>query len=218
VSVGFAVVRVNYRGSSGYGAAWRNDFSAGVGHTQLADLAAVRDALVGQGDVDPDRIALWGGSWGGYLTLLALGAQPDLWAAGVAVNPVADYVAAFHAATPAVRALDVTLFGGTPDQVPGRYAAASPVSYVDQVTAPVFLSVSTDDVRCPPAPVERYADLLARRRVPVRLVRQRSGHEGLSAARHLALIQEALLFLQPHLGGVRGGDARVTLALARPAG
>ncbi|WKU04494.1 prolyl oligopeptidase family serine peptidase [Micromonospora sp. HUAS LYJ1] len=218
VSTGCAVVRVNYRGSSGYGAAWRNDFSAGVGLTQLEDLAAVRAHLVAEGVVEDHRTALWGTSWGGYLTLLALGRQPELWRLGIAISPVADYVAAFEAATPAVRALDVLLFGGTPDEVPQRYARSSPVTYVDRVRAPVLLAVSTGDVRCPPAPVEHYARLLAERRVPHQLVRRRAGHEDFDAQSHLALMQTVLLFMQRHFDGVQDEGTPVALAMARPVG
>lgn len=218
VRTGCAVVRANYRGSSGYGAAWRNDFSDGVGLTQLADLAAVRAHLVDQGIVVAHRVALWGSSWGGYLTLLALGVQPELWRLGVAINPVADYAAAFAAATPAVRALDTVLFGGTPDEVPQRYTASSPVTYVDQVRAPVFLGVATDDVRCPPEPVERYAVLLTNRGVPNKLVRTRAGHEDFDARGHVALMQAVLLFMQRHFDGVREEGTPVALAMARPTG
>ncbi|MFY1635332.1 alpha/beta hydrolase family protein [Solwaraspora sp. WMMB335] len=218
VSTGCAVVRVNYRGSSGYGSAWRNDFGAGVGLTQLEDLAAVREHLVVDGTIEAGRVALWGTSWGGYLTLLALGVQPKLWRLGVAISPIADYPAAFEAATPAVRALDVKLFGGTPDQVPQRYAESSPISYVDQVRAPVLLAVATDDVRCPPEPVERYATLLGTRRVPYQLVRRRAGHEDFDARSHLALMQTVLLFMQRHFDGVQEEATAVALAMARPAG
>lgn len=217
-STGCAVVRVNYRGSSGYGSAWRNDFSDGVGLTQIADLAAVREHLVAAGTIESGRVALWGTSWGGYLTLLALGVQPQLWRLGVAISPVADYVAAFHAASPAVQALDVTLFGGSPQQVPQAYARSSPVTYVDQVRAPVLLAVSSDDVRCPPEPVERYAGLLAARRVPHQVVRRRAGHDDFDAHSHLALMQTVLLFMQRHFDGVQEEGTPVALAMARPVG
>ncbi|WP_405093729.1 alpha/beta fold hydrolase [Micromonospora sp. NBC_01392] len=216
VRAGCAVVRVNYRGSSGYGAAWRNDFRAGVGLTQLEDLAAVRSHLSDRSVIIPHRVALWGSSWGGYLTLLALGRQPELWRLGVAINPIADYAAAFEAATPAIRALDTALFGGTPGEVPQRYAESSPASYVDQVRAPTFLAVATDDVQCPPAPVERYAGALMRRRVPVKLLRTRAGHEDFDARGHVALMQAVLMFMQQHFDGARNEGTPVALAMARP--
>lgn len=216
VSTGCAIVRVNYRGSSGYGSAWRNDFSDGVGLTQVADLAAVREHLVAAGTIEAGRVALWGTSWGGYLTLLALGTQPRLWRLGVAISPIADYVAAFDAASPAVQALDVMLFGGTPEQMPQAYARSSPVTYVDQVRAPVLLAVSSDDVRCPPEPVQRYAGLLAARRIPHQLVRRRAGHDDFDARSHLALMQTVLLFMQRHFDGVQEEGTPVALAMARP--
>ena len=79
VDQGYAVVQVNYRGSTGYGSAWRDALEERVGHVELEDVVAVRDHLVEIGVADPDRIVLAGASWGGYLTLLGLGVYPDRW-------------------------------------------------------------------------------------------------------------------------------------------
>jgi alpha/beta superfamily hydrolase len=95
VDAGYCVVQVNYRGSVGYGTAWREGLIGRPGLTELADLAAVHDWAVQSGLSDPDRCAIGGGSWGGYLTLLALGTQPGRWALGLASVPIADYVAAY---------------------------------------------------------------------------------------------------------------------------
>jgi dienelactone hydrolase len=154
--LGCVVVRVNYRGSTGYGPTWRHDFRAGVGLTQLADIAAVRAELVRAGVVDAARTALAGESWGGYLALLAAGVQPDHWCSVAAVSPVADYRLAFRDTTPGIRALDVSLFGGTPDEVPDRYALSSPVTYAHAVAAPVLIVSSPDDPKCPPAQIHSY--------------------------------------------------------------
>ncbi|MDP0941664.1 alpha/beta hydrolase family protein, partial [Klebsiella quasipneumoniae] len=78
---------------------------------------------------DPDRLVLAGGSWGGYLTLLGIGTQPAAWAVGLAAVPVADYVTAYHDEMEALKAMDRTLLGGTPEEVPGRFAASSPLTY-----------------------------------------------------------------------------------------
>src|SRR5207245_66144 len=88
VDHGFAVVLVNYRGSSGYGKAWRDAIVGRPGLTELEDLARVHDRLTAQGIVDPARTILSGGSWGGYLTLLGLGVQPERWALG---KPYEEY-------------------------------------------------------------------------------------------------------------------------------
>ncbi len=125
VDLGCATVEVNYRGSTGYGREWRDALAGRPGLTELEDLAAVRAALVGRGVADPDRLALTGGSWGGYLTLLGLGTQPDLWSVGVAAVPVADYVAAYEDEMEPLKAFDRSLFGGSPDRGPRRLRAGS---------------------------------------------------------------------------------------------
>ena len=77
LDAGFAVVHVNYRGSTGYGSAWRDAIEGRPGLTELADVAAVHAWAVEKGLADPARCVVNGASWGGYLSLLALGTQPD---------------------------------------------------------------------------------------------------------------------------------------------
>src|SRR4029450_654323 len=72
VDHGFAVVLVNYRGSTGYRRGWPAALGGTPGLTELADVAQVRDWVVAAGIADPDRLVLSGSSWGGYLTLLGL--------------------------------------------------------------------------------------------------------------------------------------------------
>lgn len=185
---GFAVVRTNYRGSTGYGPHWRRIDPDRVGLAQVEDLAAVRDQLIRTGVATPRRIGLLGHSWGGYLVLLALGVAPERWDLGLAVAPVADYPAAFAATTPAVREMDRELFGGSPEEVPDRYRTASPMTYVDTVRGPLFIAGSADDPKCPWTQIERYAAALHRRDVPSRLVPIGGGHSSRAAADHVALL------------------------------
>ncbi|MGW6410489.1 prolyl oligopeptidase family serine peptidase [Streptomyces vinaceus] len=177
VRAGFAVVRTNYRGSTGYGPRWRDDFGHRVGLAQLEDLVAVRGHLIDTGVSEPGRTGLCGYSWGGYLTLLAMGVQPRLWDVGLAVAPVADYTAAYRATTPALREVDDRLFGGTPEQVPHRYRAACPMTYVGRVRGPLFLAASADDEKCPPEQIERYLAALRRHDVPHRVRWLGGGHD-----------------------------------------
>ena len=108
-----------------------------------------------------DRLVLTGGSWGGYLTLLGLGTQPEAWALGLAAVPVADYVTAYHDEMEALKAMDRTLLGGTPEEVPERFEASSPLTYVDAVRAPVYISAGVNDPRCPIRQIDNYVDRLA---------------------------------------------------------
>ncbi|MFD9396423.1 alpha/beta hydrolase family protein [Streptomyces sp. NPDC060000] len=199
VASGYAVARVNYRGSTGYGPRWRRASEAGVGHPQVDDLAAVRADLVRRGLADDRATALWGVSWGAYLVLLALGTRPTLWQAGVAVKPVADWVTAHRTTTPALRALDVRWFGGTPQQVPERYAHSSPLTFAAEVQAPLLVVGADRDVKCPPEQIRSYLDALARADVPHEQMWLDTGHDGYDGATHVAVLRRSLTFLRTHL-------------------
>lgn len=161
VDSGFAVVRVNYRGSGGYGTAWRDALRGDVGHIELADVAAVRDWTVERGIADPDRLVLAGDAWGGYLTLLALGTQPKAWAAGIAAVPIADHATAYEDEAECLRAAHRALLGGPPHEVPDRYAASSPITYADMVEAPLLILAGENDPHCPPRHIDHYVRTLA---------------------------------------------------------
>ncbi|MFI9586806.1 S9 family peptidase [Streptomyces sp. NPDC052236] len=201
VASGFAVARVNYRGSTSYGPRWRRAFGAGVGLAQVQDLAAVRADLVGRGLIRADEVGLWGTSWGGYLVLLALGTRPGLWQAGVAVKPVADCAAAYRTSTPALRSLDERLFGGTPDEVPERYARSSPIRYAAAVRAPLLVVAATHDVKCPPGQVRGYLDALREAGVRHESMWLETGHDGYEGGDHVNVLRRAVVFLDRELRG-----------------
>lgn len=196
---GFAVVRVNYRGSTGYGREWTDALRRRVGLIELEDIAAVREWAVASGLADPKRIVLSGGSWGGYLTLLGLGTQPDAWAVGLAAVPVADYVAAYEDEMDPLKAMDRTLFGGSPQEVPERYAGSSPISHVGQVRAPVFISAGTNDPRCPIRQIDNYVRLLEESGKTHEVYRYDAGHGSLVVEERIRQLRLELAFAQKHL-------------------
>jgi dienelactone hydrolase len=179
VDAGYAVVLVNYRGSTGYGSAWRDAIESDIGHTELADVAAVRAALVADGTLDPARTAVTGGSWGGYLALLAAGTQPDLWAAVTSIVPVADYVAAYADEMESLKAFDRSLFGGSPEEVPERYERASPITYAAHVRAPLLIMAGLNDPRCPIRQIDNYLARLDALGKPYEIYRYEAGHGAL---------------------------------------
>ncbi|MCA1221493.1 S9 family peptidase [Streptomyces sp. 8L] len=199
VDHGFAVVRVNYRGSTGYGRDWTDALKHRVGLIELEDIAAVREWAVSSGLADPARLVLSGGSWGGYLTLLGLGTQPDAWAAGVAAVPVADYVTAYHDEMEALKAMDRTLLGGTPEEVPERFEASSPLTYVDAVRAPVYISAGLNDPRCPIQQVENYVDRLAKRGAVHEVYRYDAGHGSLVVEERIKQVRLELEFASKYV-------------------
>ena len=176
VDHGFAVAMVNYRGSTGYGVAFRDALIGNPGFPEVEDLVAGLDDLVASGVADPSRVVLSGGSWGGYVTLLALGVEPDRWAAGVAAVPVADYPTAFRDEAPSLQAFDRTLFGGSPEDAGGLYEQRSPLTYVDRVRAPVLILAGDNDSRCPIQQVLNYVDALGARKGVVEIYRFDAGH------------------------------------------
>lgn len=205
VDHGYAVVRVNYRGSTGYGRAWTDALKHRVGLIELEDIAAVREWAVASGLADPARLVLAGGSWGGYLTLLGLGTQPDAWALGLAAVPVADYVTAYHDEMEGLKAMDRTLLGGTPETVPERFAASSPLTYVDAVRAPVYISAGVNDPRCPIRQVENYVDRLAGRGAVHEVYRYDAGHGSLVVEERIKQVRLELDFAARHIPGGPSG-------------
>ncbi|MFE2534487.1 prolyl oligopeptidase family serine peptidase [Streptomyces sp. NPDC059371] len=200
VDHGYAVVRVNYRGSTGYGRAWTDALKHRVGLIELEDIAAVREWAVTSGLADPDRLILTGGSWGGYLTLLGVGTQPDAWALGIAAVPVADYVAAYHDEMEALKAMDRTLLGGTPEEVPERFEASSPLTYVEAVKVPVYISAGVNDPRCPIRQIDNYVTRLAAREAVHEVYRYDAGHGSLVVDERIKQVRLELDFAERHLG------------------
>jgi dienelactone hydrolase len=199
VDAGYAVVHVNYRGSTGYGSAWRDALTGRPGLTELEDVGAVYDALVAEGVVDPGRALLSGGSWGGFLTLLGLGTQPERWAAGIAEVPVADYLAAYEDEMEGLRAYDRALFGGSPEEKREVYLRSSPITYVDAVAAPVLVVAGANDPRCPIRQIENYLGELDRLGKPHEVYRFDAGHGSLVIEETIRQVEVALSFALRHV-------------------
>ena len=199
VDAGYAVVHVNYRGSTGYGSAWRDALTGRPGPTELEDVAAVHDALAAEGLLDPARCLITGGSWGGFLTLLALGTQPERWAAGIAEVPVADYLAAYEDEMEGLRAYDRALFGGSPEEVRDRYVRSSPITYVETVRAPVLVVAGANDPRCPIRQIENYLGRLDELGKPHEVYRFDAGHGSLVIEETIRQVETALGFAVRHV-------------------
>ncbi len=199
VDAGFTVVEVNYRGSTGYGSAWRDAIEGRPGLTELEDVAAVFDRCVAEGIADPARCVVEGWSWGGYLALLAVGTQPQRWAAGIAGVPVADYLTAYADEMEQLRAFDRALFGGSPEERPDAYRAASPLTYVDAVRAPVLVLAGENDPRCPIRQIDNYLDALAARGADYAVSRFDAGHGSLVVEQSMAHMATEVAFARAAL-------------------
>ena len=197
---GLAVVLVNYRGSSGYGRAWRDALTGNPGLTELADIAAVFERVVAEGIADPSRIVLSGASWGGYLTLLGLGVQPECWALGVAGVPVADYVAAYEDEMEPLKNYDRALFGATPVDNPQLYRERSPITFIDRVKVPLFILAGENDPRCPIRQIDNYISQLETLGKPHEVLRYDAGHGSLRTDERIRQMAAEIDFVARHLG------------------
>jgi dienelactone hydrolase len=201
VDHGYAVGLVNYRGSTGYGKAWQDVLEGDPGRPEIEDVVAGRDDLVARGLADPDQVVISGASWGGYVTLQAIGTVPDGWRAAMAVVPVADYLAAYGDESEALQAFDRSLFGGGPEDKRDLYVERSPITYVDRVKTPVLLMVGDNDTRCPLQQVLNYADRLTELGKPFELDRFDAGHGALVVNERIRQMEVLLRFAADHVPG-----------------
>ena len=163
-SRGFGVVDVNYRGSSGYGRAYRNRLRGGWGVVDNEDCVNAATYLAGQGEADGARLAIRGGSAGGYATLCALTFH-DEFAAGASYFGVADAeTLAGDTHKFESRYLEL-LIGPDPEQAE-LYRERSPINHVDRLRVPVILFQGLEDLVVPPNQAEQMAAALERNGVP----------------------------------------------------
>jgi len=176
---GFAYLTINYRGSTSFGRAFEEKIRGNIGRWELEDMVAGRDWLVKQGIAIPDQVFVTGWSYGGYLTLFALGKRPDLWAGGMAGIAFGDYVIAYEDEAETLRAYDRGLMGGTPQEKPEQYAVSSPITYAEYVRAPLLIIQGRNDTRCPPRSIEVYEARMKELGKPVEVYWFDAGHGSL---------------------------------------
>jgi dipeptidyl aminopeptidase/acylaminoacyl peptidase len=163
-SRGIALVDLNYGGSTGYGREYRDRLRGRWGEVDVEDSAAAGRYLAERGDVDPARIEIFGGSAGGYTTLLALAVR-DEFAAGTSYYGVAD-LATFHEDTHKFESrYDEYLIGPWPDAI-DLYRDRSPVNHADSISRPLLLLQGLDDKVVPPVQAEAIVNALKQRGIP----------------------------------------------------
>jgi len=157
---GYVVIAPDYRGSVGYGRDWREGVYMDVGGKDAKDAWMAANYLKTLPYVDMDRVGVWGLSYGGFFTLIAITDQPKLFRAGVDVAGVVDYAMyyedPYHGGWTASRI-------GTPAQNPKVYANASPISHVDRLERPLLVLHGTSDVNVPYLHSVRLVDELLKK-------------------------------------------------------
>ncbi|MEU9351103.1 prolyl oligopeptidase family serine peptidase [Streptomyces griseoloalbus] len=164
-SRGIGVAEVNYGGSTGYGREYRNRLREQWGVVDVEDCAAVALALADEGTADRERLAIRGGSAGGWTTAVSL-TTTDVYACGTIIYPVLDLTGWGTGETHDFESQYLESLIGPLAEVPERYAQRSPAAHADRLTAPFLLLQGLDDVICPPVQCERFLARLAGRDVP----------------------------------------------------
>ncbi|MBB1251894.1 S9 family peptidase [Streptomyces sp. OF3] len=166
-SRGIGVVQVDYAGSTGYGRAYRERLRGEWGVADVEDCAAVARALADEGVADRDRLAIRGGSAGGWTAACSLvsPATEGLYAGAVISYPVLD-PSSFAEVTHDLESHYLTSLIGPPDTAAARYRERSPVRRADRVRVPFLLLQGLDDAVCPPEQCERFLAALDRVRSP----------------------------------------------------
>ncbi|HWD85121.1 MAG TPA: S9 family peptidase [Solirubrobacteraceae bacterium] len=194
VGAGFAVVVPNVRGSTGYGKRYASLDDTTRRLDSVRDLRAIHEALEGL-DLDPARAALWGGSYGGYMTLAGLAFQPDLWAAGVDIVGISNLVT-FLENTSAYRRTLRELEYGSLATDRDFLVEASSMTHADAIRAPLFVIHGRNDPRVPVSEAEQLAAGLLERGVRCELlIYEDEGHGLARLANQLDAYPRAIDFL-----------------------
>lgn len=176
LDAGFAFLSVNFRGSSTFGRAFERKVWGDLGHWELEDVVAARAFLIEEDIANASQVFLTGASFGGYLTLLLIGKYPDLWAGGMADAPVVGLETLYETIGGAMRSVQMSFLGGTPEEQPERYRASSALTYVEQVRAPVLILTGRNDYRSPARPIELYEQKLKEQGKAIEVVWFDAGH------------------------------------------
>jgi dipeptidyl aminopeptidase/acylaminoacyl peptidase len=211
-SRGFAMLDVNYSGSSGYGRAYRQRLNGQWGDIDVADVAYGAMALAQQGKVDRKRMVIMGGSAGGLVVLSALATYPDVFAAGLNSFGVSDFASlATDTHKFESRYLD-SLVGPYP-KLKKLYAARSPINHVQDIISPLLTLQGEDDKVVPPSQSEKIVSALRQRKVPVAYATfPGEGHGFRSGAAKQRALEYQMSFLSQILG-IKFADAVPLLAI-----
>jgi dienelactone hydrolase len=191
---GFAFLTVNYRGSTTFGKGFKEQIWGHPGSLEVEDLVAARSWCVAAKVADPKRVFLTGYSYGGYLTLLAMGKAPSLWAGGMALAAISDWRSSHELSNPALRAYCEAVFLGTPQDKPEAYAIASPISYASDYDAPLLIIQGANDSRTPAEPIRAFQEVLLHHGKRIEVKWYEAGHVGPSVDQWIEFQQEMMDF------------------------
>jgi len=196
---GYIVIAPNYRGSTGYGKEFQQANLFDMGGGDLQDVLAAADWIKQTGYVDPKKLILMGGSYGGYLTMMGVTKAPDVWAAGVPIVPFVNWFTEIQHEDPILQQSDLATMG---DLVKNKalYEDRSPINFVDQIKAPLYLLAGGNDPRCPKEEAQQVVEAIKKRGgVAEYKVYENEGHGFSKVENQIDAYKRMADFLQAHV-------------------
>jgi len=196
---GYIVIAPNYRGSTGYGKEFQQANLFDMGGGDLQDVAAAADWIKQTGYVDPKKLILMGASYGGYLTMMGVTKSPEVWAAGVPIVPFVNWFTEIENEDPVLQQSDLATMG---DPVTNKalFQDRSPIFFVDQIKAPLFLLAGGHDPRCPKEETQQVVEAIKKRGgVAEAKIYENEGHGFARVENQIDAYQRVADFLKAHV-------------------
>jgi dipeptidyl aminopeptidase/acylaminoacyl peptidase len=196
--LGIAVFYPNVRGSTGYGKEYAHADDVEKRMDSVRDLNAAVDWLIGTGDIDPDRIGVMGGSYGGFMTLAAITEEPKRWAAAIDSFGIANFETFLDNTGAWRRRHRAREYGSDP----AFLKTISPIFKADRIETPLMVIQGDHDVRVPPEESEQIVNTVRRNEGIVEyVVFEREGHGIQKLPNRLEMARRQAAFLREHLVG-----------------
>jgi dipeptidyl aminopeptidase/acylaminoacyl peptidase len=196
---GYIVIAPNYRGSTGYGKEFQQANLFDMGGGDLQDVLAAAAWIKQTGYVDPKKVILMGGSYGGYMTMMGVTKAPELWAAGVPIVPFVNWFTEIQNEDPVLQQSDLATMGD-PEKNKALYEDRSPINFVDQIKAPLYLLAGGNDPRCPKTEAQQVVDAIKKRGGVVEYkVYENEGHGFARVENQIDAYKRVADFLKAHV-------------------
>ena len=196
---GYIVIAPNYRGSTGYGKEFQQANLFDMGGGDFEDVLAAADWIKQTGYVDPKKVILMGGSYGGYLTMMGVTKAPEVWAAGVPIVPFVNWFTEIQNEDPVLQQSDLATMGD-PEKNKALYEDRSPINFVDQIKAPLYLLAGGNDPRCPKTEAQQVVDAIKKRGGVVEYkVYENEGHGFAKVENQIDAYKRVADFLKAHV-------------------
>lgn len=196
---GYLVIAPNYRGSTGYGKEFQHANLFDMGGGDLQDVLAAAEWIKETGYVDPKKLILMGGSYGGYMTMMGVTKAPEVWAAGVPIVPFVNWFTEIQNEDPVLQQSDLATMGDLTKNK-ALYEERSPINFIHQVKAPLLLLAGGHDPRCPYEESQQVVDAIKKRGGVVDFkVYENEGHGFSRVENQIDAYKRAAEFLKAHV-------------------